>query len=170
MSVEQQQKLRAALAAYAQKQQRDFDAVLRGDKPVLEFLGLTAEDAPKLVGFALQQLDEGDLDTAEAAAELAVACGPKSFEAWMTLGATRARQKQEKKALEAYAKAAELRQDDVRLWCDVGELKLMLLDYSAAATALKMALDLDPQGDTPAGRRAQALVAKTYAKIQQAKK
>lgn len=144
--------------------------VMTGQLAAADFLGLRTTDAPGFVGFALQMLDENDLDSAASAAELATAADPRSFEAWMTLGATRARAKEERTALAAYARAAELNSTDVRLWCDVGELKLLLQDYSGAAKALKLAMDADPKADTPAGRRAQALVAKTYAKLQQNKK
>lgn len=160
---------RAKLASLLEKYRRPFEQklqrVIDGELSATEFLGLKPQHAVGLVGFAAQMLSENDLDSAEAAAELAAAADPSSFDAWMTLGATRARRKQERAALEAYAQAAAIRPTDVRLWCDVGEIKLLLHDYEGAAKALRLAMDADPQAQTPAGRRAQALVAKTFAKI-----
>lgn len=143
--------------------------VLEGKASAAELLSLRVKDAPGLVAFAVEMVKEDALEDAEAAAELAVAADPNSFDGWMVLGATRARLKRERDALLAYAKAAELNPNNARLWCDVGELKLQLLDYTGAAQALKFALQADPKGETLGGRRAQGLIAKTFAKIKEAK-
>lgn len=153
--------------AAEQKFEADAHAVVAGKKPLAEFLRLTVADAPQLSGFAATLLGEDDLEGAAAAAEVATIADPRWFDAWLILGAARARQALEEKALEAYARAAALKPNDVRVWTDVGELKLILLDYAGAAKALKLALQADPQGETPAGRRAQYLIAKTFAKVSQ---
>jgi tetratricopeptide (TPR) repeat protein len=144
--------------------QEDFKKVIDGQVSAAEFLGLTAKDARYLLGFAMTMAERDQLETAEAAAEVAVSADPVYFDAWMVLGSVRARRKEAGKALEAYAKAAALDSKNARLWCDVGEIKLSIFDYEGAAKALEMALNVDPNAKTPGGRRAQALIAKTYAK------
>lgn len=143
----------------------ELDSVVAGKKSAAEFLGLGPSDVPGLLGFAATLVDEKDLAGAEATAELATCVDPTAFGAWMLLAQVRVRLSEEERALEAYARAAQLDPKDVRLWCDVGELKLILLDYAGAAKALKLAIDADPGAETPAGRRAQFLVARTYAKL-----
>lgn len=162
-----QRKLKVIATRLRKDAEQRLRKVQSGQLAAADFLGLKPSDAPGFVGFALQMLEQNDLESAASAAELAVASDPRSFQGWMCLGATRARAKQEKSALDAYARAAELNSNDVRLWCDVGELKLALLDYTGAAKALQLAMQQDPKAETPAGRRAQALVAKTFAKLQQ---
>lgn len=143
-----------------------FQAVVDGKLSAVAFLGLTTRDAKHLVGFAVHMVEKGDLDTAESAAEVAAEADSGSYDAWYVLGSIRARKKEAGKALECYAKAAAIDSKNARLWCDVGEIKLSLFDYEGAAKALEMALNVDPKATTPGGRRAQALIAKTYAKVQ----
>ncbi len=168
-NAQQQEAGDAALLARAKSERAKFDAEVKavndGKMPLAEFLRVKADDSPKFTGFAATLLSEDDLEGAAAAAELATIADEKNFDAWLTLGAARARAQQEEKALQAYARAAALKPHDVRVWTDVGELKLILLDYAGAAQALKLALQADPKGDTPAGRRAQYLIAKTFAKV-----
>lgn len=142
-----------------------FQQVIDGKLSAAEFLGLSTRDARFLLGFAISMAERDQLDTAEAAAEVAVNADPSYFDAWMVLGSVRARRKEAGKALEAYAKAAAIDAKNARLWCDVGEIKLSLFDYEGAAKALGLALECDPKATTPGGRRAQALIAKTYAKV-----
>jgi tetratricopeptide (TPR) repeat protein len=153
--------LREARASFRE----GFQAVVDGKVSAAAYLGLTPADAKHLIGFAVHMAEKDDLDTAEASAEVAVEADPKSYDAWCVLGSVRARKKEAGKALEAYAKAAAIDAKNPRLWCDVGEIKLSLFDYDGAAKALEMALNLDPKAATPGGARAQALIAKTYAKV-----
>ena len=63
------------IAQMVDKYQRPFEErlkqVIAGELPALEFLGLGPKNAPALVSFALQMIEENDLDNAVAAAELA---------------------------------------------------------------------------------------------------
>jgi Flp pilus assembly protein TadD len=147
------------------ERQAELEQVLAGKKSPAEFLGLSGANVPGLCGFAAQLLADDDVEGAEATAELATLLDGKSFPAWMVLGAARARRDDEEGALEAYGHAAEINSSHPRLWCDVGELKLILLDYAGAAKAFSLAIDADPKAATPAGKRAQYLVAKTVAKL-----
>ncbi|MCC6808856.1 MAG: hypothetical protein IT381_15625 [Deltaproteobacteria bacterium] len=166
MTDPQRARLRTLLAERRAARETELQKVAQGSATPAAMLDLRPIDAPGFLAFAVELLAENDVDNALAAAELATAADPKSYDAWMALGAARARSKQEAAALHAYAHAAGLRADDVRLWCDVGELKLSLLDYKGAAQALSRAIDLDPKAQTPAGKRAQALVAKAWAKAE----
>ena len=160
---------RTKLNALAKERRKSFEANVRkveeGKMSAAALIGLQPESARGFAGFAQQLMAENDLEGAESAAELAVAADPRSFDGWLALGAARALGKKESSALAAYARAAEVEPNNARLWCDVGELKLLLLDYEGAAQALKFALDADPKGETPGGRRAQGLIARTYAKL-----
>lgn len=145
----------------------DYQDVLDGKRSAASVLGLKPNDARHLIGFAASMLDKDQLETAEAAAEVATEADPSNVDAWLVLGAARARRKEAGLALTAYARAAELDPNNARVWCDIGELKLSLFDYEGAAKALGLALGCDPKAATPGGKRAQALIAKTYAKLAQ---
>ncbi|MCC6808659.1 MAG: hypothetical protein IT381_14640 [Deltaproteobacteria bacterium] len=143
----------------------DFQRVIDGEATAASVLGLGPKDARHLLGFAAAMLEKDQLETAEAAAEVATNADPMSFDAWMVLGAVLARKKEAERALAAYAHAAEIEPNSARLWCDVGELKLSLGDEEGAAKALGLALKCDPKATTPGGKRAQAVIAKTYEKL-----
>lgn len=144
---------------------RQLYQVSIGERTLAQVLRLHALDVPALVTLAAGLAAENDLENAETAAELATQADVQSFDAWMTLGAVRARRSDEHNALVAYARAATLQPQNPRVWCDVGELRLILLDYAGAAQALQLAIRADPEAETPAGARAQYLVARTYAEL-----
>lgn len=121
------------------------------------------EDATKLVRIAAAFAADQDWEAAEGAAELAAACDPQSFEAWSTLGALRARQKNYERAIPCYVKALELAPNDIQSWTDLGELFTLMMDYEKAAAALRQAMTLDPKAEHPGGRRARAIVGRTLA-------
>lgn len=150
---------------------------LSHDLSLQELLMLRPEDAEAFSFLASELAEEGALADAETAAWLATECAPKSFVAWVTLGAVLARLSEERRALAAYAQAATLASTEVdqarrssqlaKVFCDVAELRLSLLDYASAAQALDLALKADPEGKTPFGARAQYLVAKTLAHLRE---
>lgn len=131
----------------------------------LQSYGVDKKHAPHLLGFAAEMAAQDKLEIAEAAATVAVAADSSSFDAWVTLGAIQARRREVGLALAAYEHAVAIDPKSARAWCDIGELKLSVFDYEGAIAALKRAIDADPKAKTPGGKRAQALVAKTAAKL-----
>lgn len=122
-------------------------------------------DARRFAELASAFVKDEDFTSAEASAELATACDPRSHEAWVMLGITRSRLKEYERAFPCYVRALELRPDDIASWCDLGELFTLMMDYDRAAAALRQAMILDPSGDHPSGRRARAIVGRTLAML-----
>jgi cytochrome c-type biogenesis protein CcmH/NrfG len=123
---------------------------------------VTAADALRLAAMFLK---EKDYEGVAAAAEAATQRDPKSFEAWSLLGMARAKLKLYETAIPPYLKAAELRPDEVTTFTALGELMLGIADFGRSAQALRRACELDPKAETPAGRRARALIGRTIAKL-----
>jgi tetratricopeptide (TPR) repeat protein len=144
---------------------RDLESALAamdaGQVEPISFLGLSPVDAPRFVKLGAGFLEGGDNDRALAAGEIACACAPDSAAAWALKGCALARLKREREAISAFQRGLQLEPDNIRLLVDLGELYIRLLDYGSAAAALKRAIELDAKALTPAGLRAQALVART---------
>ncbi|MCC6806201.1 MAG: hypothetical protein IT381_02160 [Deltaproteobacteria bacterium] len=140
-------------------------AVARGELSALSFLGLTAKDGEVFAGFAAALLNRGKTSKAAACAQLAVALAPGDGLAWLVLGCARARLGQDAAALAAYETAARLKPESARVWVDLAELALARLDHTTACAALRCALAVDPAGRTPAGARAQWIIARTVREL-----
>lgn len=131
----------------------------------IQALGLGQKDAAKYVRLAGAFIHAKEYDGAEGAAEVATACDPQDFNAWVALGVARARMQHFAEALPAYLNALKLNPNDVACWTDVGELYVSLLDFQKAADALKQAMELDPKAEHPSGRRARAIVARVIGQL-----
>jgi tetratricopeptide (TPR) repeat protein len=130
-----------------------------------QVLGLSAADGEHLARYGLNLFASDDFEHARAAAALALAANPDCFEACVLMGCVLARAKEERAALGHYLRAQELRPSQVRPWVDSGELRIGLGEYTQAAADLKRAIELDPRGETPAGRRAQTIVVRTLMSV-----
>lgn len=120
-----------------------------------------SDDYTRLAHFFLEN-DEPE--GAGYAAELALHTGGTT-DAWVALATARARQKRYAEASRAYERALAQRPDDVAAWTDLGECFVYLMDLPRAAAAFGRALDLDPHGENPWGRRARALVARVLKQL-----
>lgn len=135
-----------------------------------ETLGLTAADAPRFIALSARFVAEGDLEAATAAAQAAVACDGESIDAVHAYGVALARTKEFSRAAVCFQKVLDKRPDDVAEWTNLGECFLSALRYPEAADAFRKAMELDPQSEHPAGRRARAIVAKTLMRLQKEQK
>ena len=147
----------------AVSRQQVIQSWLEKDRPLVELLGLTAEDAARLTRLAAGFHVAEDFPAAETTAELATQCAPNLFEAWALLGAARGRQKKLTEAKVAYERAVALRPNDIVTLTDLGEVEIQLMEYEKAAGYLRRALELDPKATHPSGRRARAVVGRTLA-------
>ncbi len=125
-------------------------------------LGLSPAEAPRFARFSAHLLEEGQNEEALAAAEVATALDPKLFDGWLVRACALARSQRVAEALLCYGQAAQVDAKNVRVWTDMAELHLGLLDFASAAECLKKAIDLDPHAETPAGKRAFILIAGSY--------
>lgn len=116
----------------------------------------------RLASFFLQR---GELESAEGAAELAVAINSDDTDGWVALGTARAKQKRYADAVPAFLEALRRRPVDIATWTDLGEAYVYLMDFTHAAQALERALELDPTGKDPWGRRARAIVARVLKQL-----
>lgn len=121
-----------------------------------------APDYARLAGFFLQNQE---LEGAEGAAEMSVALSGECVDGWIALGTARAKLKKYQEAVPAYLEALRRRPDDVASWTDLGECYVYLMDFPHAAQALERALELDPNGESPWGRRARAIVARVLKQL-----
>lgn len=135
--------------------------VMRGNISSKEALGLTKQDAVQFVRLGTHHLSHGNLEEAEAAGKLAVAAAPKMALAWHLLGDALAQKRKDTEALVALQQARDLDPKNVRVWVDIAEVHISRIEYAAAIAALKKARELDVDGKTPAGRRAQMLIMQT---------
>jgi len=131
----------------------------------VQALGLTKHDAAKYVRLAGAFIHAKEYEGAEGAAEVATACDPQDFDAWVTLGVSRARLQRFTEALPAYLNALKINPSDVACWTDLGEIYVSLLDFQKASEALKQAMELDPKAEHPSGRRARAIVARVIGQL-----
>jgi cytochrome c-type biogenesis protein CcmH/NrfG len=139
--------------------------IQRKDKNMSDILDLRKEDAPRFVALAARCLEQNDLEGAQAAAEAAVACDGESADAIATLGSALARRDEFTRAAACFELAVKKRPNDVVLWTNLGECYLFALRYKQAADALRKAMQLDPNSEHAAGRRARAVAARTLIKL-----
>lgn len=125
--------------------------------------GFNESEAESFTRLGAKALQKGDNAGAAAAAQIAVKANPKLFTAWLLLGASLARLKHHKEAVDAYIKALTLNPTDIGAWADLGELYVLTMQYGEAVAALKQAMLLDPDAKHPAGRRARAVAGRTMA-------
>lgn len=125
-------------------------------------------DPNKYLSLATALLHDGDFAGAEAAAAVVSDADPTLVEAWVVLALSWTRRKRHDRAVAPYLRALEQRPESVELWADLGECYLEIPDYNGAAAALKQAIELDPNSDSPAGRRARALVGRTKSLLKKA--
>ncbi len=126
---------------------------------------LQSTDAEALVRFGASLLAANDAAGAADAAFVALAADEKSLPAWQLRGAALAALAQWEEAAAAYRQLTILSPQHVAAWVDLAEAELARLNFAAAATALKAAIALDQEPRTPAGLRAQFLVAQTLEKL-----
>lgn len=107
-------------------------------------------------------LRAGNPLAAELLAEKAVE-DPALAEAWLVLGIARAKRLRHADAAPCFLRVLELQPNNIDAWTDLGEVYLALGRYDGAAAALKQAITLDPNALHPSGRRARAVVGRTYA-------
>ncbi|MCC6806350.1 MAG: tetratricopeptide repeat protein [Deltaproteobacteria bacterium] len=132
---------------------------------VAKTLGLQGKNAQEYTRLAYFFLQNGELEGAEGAAELAVALDKDDADAWVAIATARAKQKRYQDAVPAYLEALRRRPTDLASWTDLGEAYVYLMDFEHAAAALERALELDPQGQDPWGRRARAIVARVLKQL-----
>jgi tetratricopeptide (TPR) repeat protein len=125
-------------------------------------LGLKSSDAPAFSKHGTYLLQIGQAEPALACGELATALAPDAASGWLVRGAAAARLGREAQALLCYGAAARLDPKNTRVWVDLAEIQLSALDYASAAKDLKRALETDPTAKSPAGKRAQVLIAQVY--------
>ena len=89
----------------------------------------------------------------------------ESFEAWVLCGIAQARLKDLREAITCFQKALEKKPSDLQTWVDLGECSLGINDFQRAGMALGRAIDLDPNGTHPAGRRARVLAGRAIVKL-----
>lgn len=128
-------------------------------------LPLSVADAHRLARHGVYLLEQKNLEDASLAASLAVAVIPDDYVASLLHGCCLAQKHQAREALAAYARAERARPRELRPYVDAGEVLLSLGDYPAAAAKLKRALELDPEGATPAGHRAHMLVMRVLSAV-----
>ena len=132
---------------------------------VAKTLGLEGKSSADYTRLADFFLANGELEGAEGAAELALAISPDDADAWVALGAARAKRKAYREAVPAYLEALRRRPNDIAAWTDLGETYVYLMDFEHAGAALERALELDPKGENPWGRRARAIVARVLKQL-----
>jgi Flp pilus assembly protein TadD len=98
-------------------------------------------------------------------AQAATVLDSKSFEAWVLLGIAKARLKDLREAVLCFQRALEQRPDDLQTWVDLGEVCLGINDFHRAGKALGRAIELDPNAEHPAGRRARALAGRAIIRL-----
>jgi Flp pilus assembly protein TadD len=106
---------------------------------------------------------------AKTFAAAAAAADPSSFEAWVLSGIACARSKDLREAVLCFQRALERRPLDLQTWVDLGECCLGINDYPRAGKALGRAIELDPRGEHPAGRRARALAGRAIVRLRAGK-
>lgn len=144
--------------------------VFNKDTSLNDLLKLRVEDAPRFVALAAQYLEKDEVESAQSAAEAAVACDPNSMDAMASLGVTLAKNKEFSRAVVCFERVVQQRPSDIAQWTNLGECYLATLKYSEAATAFRHAMELDPASEHPQGRRARAIVARTLMKLQKDQK
>lgn len=87
-----------------------------------------------------------------------VALRPERSDYWISLGATLLRLERYDEARPVFTLASRMNPGDVAAWTGLGECEVALGNMKEAAEAFETALELDPDGETDAGRRARALV------------
>jgi Flp pilus assembly protein TadD len=107
--------------------------------------------------------EAGDFSGAQAAARLALEREPNRFEPWSLFACSAASRRHYVAAAGAFLEALKRKPDDVGCWTNLGEVYLALMQIEEAS-ALRQAMELDPQALHPAGKRARAIVAKTIAR------
>lgn len=137
----------------------------RKDKSMSALLDLRKEDAPRFVALAAHCLTEQDFEGAQAAAEAAVTCDGESADALAVLGCVLAKRDEYTRAAAAFELVVARRPTDIVAWTNLGECYLFALRYADAARALRQAMELDPQSEHVAGRRARAIAARTLLKL-----
>ena len=122
-------------------------------------------DCAKFLRIGAGFFKSGDYAGAERCAFVATTADATSVDAWVLLGAARAKLLNMDDALVAFETAARLRPDDTQRWVDLAECHLAKMSYKNAAAVLRRAMELDPNGEHPAGRRARALVGRTLVNL-----
>lgn len=141
-------------------------AVMRGDLDQRTLLGLSSDEGLQIARHGAFLLEHGDTEAALAAGKLAVAHAPNHALAWHLLGDALALKGKDIEALVALQKARELAPNNPRVHVDLAEVHLARIEYRAAIDCLKQARALDPNGESPAGRRAQVLIVETLVKLE----
>ena len=116
----------------------------------------------QLVGIALQ---DKDFEAAQTFAHTWTVAEPDSANAWHALAIAYAKQKrfgETRRCLNAVLAREPKR---IAAWVDSAEACIAQMDYYSAAQALRHAMELDPHGDDPAGRRARAVTGRTLMKL-----
>lgn len=162
LTVAQKKELRALQQNFANA----LAATQNDPQRTMQVLGLSAADAEAFLSLGSALLEAGRNEEAMAAAEVATACAPKAPGGWQLWGCALARLGRTGDAVAAFARALALGGDDVQTLTDLAECHIVVFDYAAAAKALERAIKADPQAQTPAGFRAQALLMRTLMKLE----
>lgn len=127
----------------------------------------TTEDnvAERMRSLAALAFSESDYEAAQLYADAWALAAPQSADAWHALAAAHAKQKSFRPARECLARVVAVEPRRIGAWVDMAEACIAVLDYKGAADALQRALNLDPNGDDPAGRRARAITGRTLTKL-----
>lgn len=128
-------------------------------KSLREVLGWTSEDVSSVVGLALTLLDQGRGEAARTLLAGLSALDPERREWALLLGWAWMRDGQWAQARAVLEQVVEGDSQNVAAHTLLGEALIMEGKPSDARHYLKRAISLDPEGQSPYGRRAQALEA-----------
>ena len=142
-----------------QHQQRpDFDANHWKEYDLEKILDLKEEEEARFVELGTALYHEGRVEAALNIFSGLTALRPERSDYWTALGAVLVRLERYDEARPVLKLACRMNPEDIAAWIGLGECELGLGSVEAAAEAFESALELDPEGQTEAGRRARALV------------
>ncbi len=135
-----------------------FDAINLQAVDLEEILDLKDEEEARFVELGMALYHEGRVEAALSIFSGLTALRPERPDYWTALGAVLVRLERYDEARPVLKLACRMNPEDIAAWVGLGECELGLGSVEAAAQAFESALELDPEGQTDAGRRAQALV------------
>lgn len=121
---------------------------------------VTRDEAIELARLGHGLIAAGDLANALKALSLAMPALRDNDDAVVTYARALALNQRTLAARQLFALVARRQPTRIDVWCALGELRLDAMNYRGAAAALKKCLELDPNGEHPAGRRARAVIKK----------
>jgi tetratricopeptide (TPR) repeat protein len=138
-----------------------------GEMTWAQLEGITMEQAYAFAELGYTLFEQGRYDEAQQIFEGLVISNPYDGYLHSVLGSIYARKDMHEEAVVEYSIAMELDPENIMVYVNRAEILLQHGEFEYAMDDLKAAIDLDPNGEDPAGLRARALAAATAGLIEE---